>query len=101
MVSYLLFVTVPAFTKTQKDEFNLLAEKTFSTSIKLYSDTVETYVKGYMNLFPTHLEDDVTRACNYMFLTIYATTLCDMARDKGFLKLPSSDSICDVMVQFK
>lgn len=96
-----LFVTVPAFKKEQYEKFTCLVEKTFASSIDLYSGAVARYVDGYKKLFLAHIEDDVTRACNYMFLTIYATTICDMAKEKGLLASPSPGSVCDVLIQFK
>jgi hypothetical protein len=96
-----LFVTVPAFTKEQKAKFDILAEDAFSNSITDYADAVAKYINGYKKIFPAHLEDDVTRACNYMFLTLYATTICQMAKKRGLLKAPAADSVCDVMIQFK
>lgn len=96
-----LFVTVPAFTKEQMDKFNALAEDVFSATITDYANAVSEYVSGYKKLFPTHLEDDVTRACNYKFIMLYATTVCQMAIGKGLLKQPAPGSVCDVLIQFK
>ena len=59
------------------------------------------YVAGYQKLFPARLEEEVKRACHYMFLTVYATIICDMARERGLLRAPSPDSVCDVMIQSK
>lgn len=72
-----LFVTVPAFTKEQKRQFDLLTGQAFEFSIDEYSDAVRKYVTGYQKLFPEHLKDDVTRACHYMFSALYATHICD------------------------
>ena len=96
-----LFVTVPAFTKEQKQQFDLLTDQTFESSIDEYSDAVRKYVNGYQKLFPEHLKDDVVRACNYMFLTLYATHICDIAKERGLLISPSDGSICDVLIQHK
>lgn len=95
------FVMVPAFTKEQKLQFDLLADKAFQSSIDKYSIAVCKYVNGYQKLFPEHLKDDVTRACNYMFLTLYATHICDIAKERGQLISPPNGSICDVMIQHK
>lgn len=96
-----LSVTVPSFTKEQKEEFNKLSEKLLGKIITRYTDTVVQYISGYKELFPTHLIDDITRACNYMFVSLLATTIYPMAIEKGLLKNPSSDSVCDVLIQFK
>lgn len=96
-----LTVLTPAFTKEQYERFAGLAEKNFAHSIDRYADAVAKYVAGYKKLFPAHLEEDVTRACHYMFLALYATKICRMAREKGLLAAPSPDSICDVLIQFK
>ncbi len=96
-----LFVTVPAFTKEQKRQFDLLADKAFSPSIEAYSAAALKYVNGYQKLFPEHLKDDVARACNYMFLTIYANHICDIAKEKGMLASPPDRSVCDVLIQYK
>lgn len=96
-----LVVLTPAFTKTQYEKFTELVDKNFDFSIGQYSNAVAKYVEGYKNLFPAHLENEVTRACNYMFLTLYATIVCDVAKEKELLKIPSDNSICDVLIQFK
>ncbi len=96
-----LFVTVPVFTREQKQQFDLLADRAFHSSIDAYSDAVRRYVDGYQKLFPEHLKDDVARACNYMFLTLYATDICDMAKERGLLSSPPKGSICDVLIQHK
>ena len=96
-----LFVTVPAFTKEQKQQFDILSDKAFKSSIDEYTNAVRKYVNGYQKLFPEHLKDDVLRACNYMFLTLYATHICDIAQERGQLIYPSNGSICDVLIQHK
>jgi RNA polymerase sigma factor (sigma-70 family) len=96
-----LFVTIPAFNKKQKAQFNTLADDAFSTVISDYVNAVSKYVSGYKNHFPLHLEDDVARACNYMFITLYATTICQMANERGLMKQPVHGSVCDVLIQFK
>lgn len=96
-----LFVTVPAFTKDKKQQFDLLVDKAFQSSIGEYSAAVRRYVNGYQKLFPEHLKDEVARACNYMFLTLYATHICDIAKVRGLLVSPPEGSICDVLIQHK
>ena len=96
-----LTVTVPAFTRSQYESFKNYAEDAFESTIELYSDAVSKYLNGYRKLFPAHLKDDVSRECHYMFLTLYATVICDIAKEKGLLKAPSPDSVCDVMIQHK
>ena len=96
-----LFVTVPAFTKEQKRQFDLLTDQAFESSIDGYTDAVRKYVSGYKKLFPEHLKDDVARACNYMFLTLYATHICDIAQERELLLSPHDGSICDVLIQHK
>lgn len=96
-----LTVLIPSFTKEQYEAFIVLAEKNFAHVIGRYSDSVAKYVEGYKKLFPAHLEEDVTRACHYMFLTLYATEICGTAQQKGLLAVPAQGSVCDVMIQFK
>ena len=96
-----LFVTVPAFTKEQKRRFDLLTDKAFKFSINEYSDAVRKYVSGYQKLFPGHLKDDVVRACYYMFSVLYATHICNIAKESGQLISPPEKSICDVLIQHK
>lgn len=96
-----LTVAVPAFTKAQYEKFTKLAEEAFAPVIDAYKEAVRKYVAGYKKLFPPHLEDDVDRACNYMFLTLYAVDICDLAKEKGLLTPPSDGSVCDVLAQYK
>ena len=78
-----------------------MAEKNFAHVIGRYSDSVAKYVEGYKKLFPAHLEEEVTRACHYMFPMLYATDICQAAQKKGLLAVPVQGSVCDVMIQFK
>lgn len=96
-----LVVAVPAFTKEQYEQFTKLAEEAFATVIDAYTEAVRKYVAGYKKLFPAHLEEDVERACNYMFLTLYAVDICDLAKEKELLAPPEKGSVCDVLVQYK
>ena len=94
-------VSVPAFTKAQYEKFTELAEEAFATVIDTYREAVRDYVACYKKMFPTHLEDDVDRACNYMFLTIFAVDICDAATEQGLLIPPAKESVCDVLVQYR
>lgn len=94
-------VAVPAFTKEQYERFTKLAEETFEPVIDDYTEAVRKYITGYKKLFPAHLGEHADRACNYMFLTLYAVDICDMAKQKGLLTPPAEGSVCDVLVQYK
>lgn len=94
-----LFVTVPAFTKAQYEQFKKCAEITFESVMKKYVDTLRKYLEGYKKLFPAHLEEEVLNACNYLFLKQY-TVICNLAKEKGLLKTPTTGSTCDVMIQY-
>ncbi len=96
-----LIVAVPAFTKRQYERFTELVEEAFAPVIDAYTEAVRRYVAGYKKLFPSHLGEHVDRACNYMFLTLYAVDICDMAKEKGLLVPPAEGSVCDVLVQYK
>ena len=93
-----LFVTAPAFTKSQYAEFKNLAEQAFEPSVKIYAQAVTDFLNDYRKLFPKHLEKEVTMACRYMFLSLFAV-ICQMAQEKGMLKSPGKGSICDVLLQ--
>lgn len=53
------------------------------------------------NCFPPHLEEDVTRACSALFVTLYATQLCKSAQKNNLLEPPAPGSVCDVLIGFK
>ncbi|MBQ8551960.1 MAG: RNA polymerase sigma factor [Clostridia bacterium] len=96
-----LFVTVPAFTKEHHERFKSLVDDIFAAVIVDYAGAVKEYVDGYKKLFPTHLEDEVLLACNYLFLSLYATAVCDIAQKKGLLLPPRKGAICDVLIQLR
>jgi len=96
-----LVVAVPAFTKAQYETFTELAEEAFAPVIDAYKEAVRKYVTGYKKLFPSHLENQADRACNYMFLTLYAVDICELAKEQGLLVPPPEGSVCDVLVQYK
>lgn len=96
-----LSVEIPAFTKEQYEKFCKLAEVAFAPIIHAYSRAVQRFIVGYKKLFPYHLGDDVNRACNYLFLKLYAVNVCGLAQEKGLLVIPPAGSVCDVLVQYK
>ena len=96
-----LTVAVPAFTKPQYDAFTKLVEEVYEPVIGAYKEAVSKYVAGYKKLFPAHLEENADRACNYMFLTLYAVHMCDMIKEEGLLAPPAKGSVCDVLVQYR
>ena len=96
-----LVVTTPAFTLGQKKAFNSLVDSWMTSAVSLYAKAVDTYAAGYKKQFPAHLEREAGGACHYLFLSLYATLVCDTAREKGLLKPPPENSFCDVLLQFK
>lgn len=95
-----LVVTIPWFTKKQKDLFDEKAEKYFAPFIDDYVKAITAYADGYKKQFPKHLEDEVIRACNNIFMTLF-TNMTRMAQEKGLLDLPEPGSYCDVLIQYK
>lgn len=77
-----------------------MAEAAFAPCIHLYTNAVSQYIRGYKRLFPKHLEEDAARACSYMFLTLFAVDLCDIARQEQLLP-PADGGVCDVLIQSK
>ena len=59
-----LFVTSPAFTLEQTEDFNKIVETYLIPHIDEYSEIVNKFVKGYKKLFPKHLQDDADRMCH-------------------------------------
>ena len=96
-----LSVEIPAFTKEQYERFCQLAEAAFAPIIDSYSHAVQQFIDGYKKLFPYHLEDDVNRVCNYLFLKLYAVNVCGLAQEKGLLVIPPAGSVCDVLIQYR
>ena len=94
------FVTVPSFTKEQKEEFDQIAEKYLAPLMPAYSEMVNEFIAGYKKLFPEHLNDDADRLCQGMFKGMYAVII-EYGQRTGAVKMPSSNCHCDVMIQFK
>lgn len=94
-------VNVPAFTMEQKAQFDRLSEDCFAGILPDYAAAVRRYTDGYRKLFPPHLEEDVTRACSALFVTLYATQLCKSAQKNNLLEPPAPGSVCDVLIGFK
>lgn len=95
-----LFVTAPYFTKKQKEEFDAIAKKHFEPVMHEYCEAVDRFVSGYKKLFPKHLSDDAGRQCQHMFIGMYSV-IVKYAQRVGTIELPSADSYCDVLIQFK
>lgn len=94
------FVTVPAFTKEQKAEFDLIVDKHLGPLMPQYCKIADKFVSGYKNLFPKHLSEDADRYNRNMFLGLY-TAVIRYAQKTGAVEMPSPNCHCDVMVQFK
>ena len=94
------FVTVPSFTKEQKEEFDRIAEKYLAPLMPTYSKAVNEFISGYKKLFPEHLNDDADRLCQSMFRGMYAVII-EYGQRTGAVEMPSSNCHCDVMIQFK
>lgn len=91
-------VTVPVFTKEQKDAFDSLVDETLGKVALKYVECVRMFVKGYQSLFPKHLEDDVKRMCKGMVLSLYEV-VSTLAIKKGILTEPKTEWICDVLIR--
>ncbi len=95
-----LFVTVPAFNKTQKEQFDALVEEVLGPIMPEYMELVEKFTKGYKKLFPGNLQEDAQRMCRDFFVGFY-DTISTYCMDRGILVKPDGDRICDVLLQWK
>lgn len=95
-----LVVTVPAFTKAQKETFDAMAERLLTPLMPEYFGLVEKFLIEYKKLFPKHLEEDAKRLCCGFFMGFY-DTIAGYCIKKGLMQKPDSSWICDVMVQWR
>ena len=93
-----LFVTAPAFTRRQKDEFNELTDRIFAPLIERYVKIVDKFAAGYKKLFPKHLPDVADRQCNGLFMQLL-NALIVSAQDDGVLEIPSYGKVCEVLIE--
>ncbi|MBQ7645960.1 MAG: RNA polymerase sigma factor, partial [Clostridia bacterium] len=56
-----LIVTIPAFTRRQKDGFNKLTERIFAPLMDRYVEIVDKFAFGYKKMIPKHLPDVAER----------------------------------------
>lgn len=94
-----LNVAVPAFKKEQKLLFNQMAADCFSPVLADYRAVVSRFAKGYIKLFPAHLEEEGARACGGMFLGLLSA-LVRFAQESGKIEKPAEGSVCDVLIEF-
>ena len=95
-----LQVTIPAFTKEQKEAFDAIADRLLKPLMPEYFQVVEGFVGEYKKLFPKHLENDAERMCCGFFMGFY-DTIAGYCAKHGIMARPSSEWICDVMVQWR
>ena len=95
-----LFVTVPAFTKEQIEQFNKLVETYFSPIMPVYVNCINKFCDSYIKLFPKHLKDDAKRMCQGMFKGFFDEIVLYCEKNNVFIK-PDKNYICDVLIQFK
>jgi len=91
-------VTVPVFSREQKEIFDSLVEGILGNIAGKYIDCVEKFVKGYQSLFPMHLIDDAKRMCKGMVLSLYEV-VSGLLVEEGILVTPEKDWICDVLIR--
>lgn len=91
-------VTVPVFRKEQKEAFDALAEGVFREVAPQYAECVEQFVKGYRNLFPEHLRDDVQRMSRNLIMSFYEV-VAQMGREEGILTEMNPEWVCDVLIE--
>lgn len=94
------FITIPFFTKGQKEEFDAIADRYLAPLMPAYSEIVDKFIAGYKKLFPRHLNDDVDRMCQGMFRGMYEAII-EYAQRTEAIRRPSPDCCCDVLIQFK
>lgn len=95
-----LFVTIPAFTKEQLEQFYRIVETNFSPLMPEYADCINKFCESYIKLFPKHLMDDAKRMCQGMFKGFFDEIVRYCEINNVFSK-PDKNYICDVLIQFK
>ena len=94
------FVTTPAFTKAQKNEFDTITEKYLGPIMPEYSEIVRKFTADFKKMIPKHLSDDADRMCRSMSRGLY-TVVIEYAQRTGRIKMPSQGCFCDVLLQLK
>lgn len=95
-----LQVTIPAFTKEQKETFEAMVDRILAPLMPEYFCLVESFLTEYKKLFPKHLEEDAERMCCGFFMGFY-DTIANYCVKNHLMAQPSSDWICDVLVQWR
>ena len=93
-----LFVTSPAMTWEQKEQFFAIADKYMAPLMDDYSAAVATYLEGYRLLFPKHLADDAARMSYGQFSGLYRTVIAYAIRT-GAIPRPTKGVFCDILIQ--
>ncbi len=94
------FVTIPAFTKDQKAEFDRLVEKHLAPLMEEYTELTEKFIAGYKALFPKHLADDADRMSYGMFKDLYKVIIA-YAQKNNCVSLPTPGYYCNVLIQYR
>ena len=94
------FVTIPAFTKEQKAEFDRIADKHLAPLMDEYTKLTENFIAGYKKLFPKHISDDADRMSYGMFKDLYKVIIA-YAQRMGAIELPTPGCYCDVLIQYR
>ena len=90
---------VPYFTKDEKEKFDKLRDEIMVDVMGDYTEAFNKYVKGYIKLFPKHLEAEVLRAAENSYISLFATQIVKIAQEKGLLKIPHINSCCEVIIE--
>ena len=95
-----LFVTAPAFTKAQKEQFDQIVERHLVPLAEDYFARVADFLDGYGKLFPQHLTDAMARQGRQMYFEMY-DAIAAYAEESGEGPALEERTICDVLIQFK
>ena len=93
-----LFVTSPAMTWEQKEQFFAIADHYMAPLMDDYSTAVSAYLEGYRRLFPKHLADDAARMSYGQFSGLYRTVIAYAIRT-GAIPRPTKGVFCDILIQ--
>jgi len=93
-------VTIPAFTKAQKEQFNQIVEQHLAPLAQEYFVCVSNFLKGYEKLFPKHLSDVIVRMRRQMYFEMY-DVIAAYAQESGEGPGLKEGSVCDVLIQYK
>ncbi len=89
-------VSMPVFSATQYRGFKVLLSEAFESFMPYYLERIQSYMQGYIKVFPAHLRDAANRNGFYLFVAMFSK-VASIWLEQGKIHIPQ-EAVCDILI---